>query len=139
MKAIEILNEVFDSNVQGRMTKRTATMFQTEADIGGRKIVFSAVDNGQYWEVQFTEKSSKGTTFSKTGSGNEMQVFSFVLESLKLFGSLYNPEEIQFTSDQSDGNRTSLYKRIFKRMPGYTMEVIPGSGTDTFRFVRQNP
>jgi hypothetical protein len=141
MKATEILNEVFDSNVPGKVVKKTASSFITKATIGNRDIKFQAAGHAGDWEVDFIEQSPKrGDTFGKSGSGNELQVFSFVIESLELFISLYSPAQVMFTSDKSDTNRTKLYKRMSKRVkiPGYHIEIADrgSAGYDIFKIIR---
>jgi hypothetical protein len=141
MKASDFLTEAFNSNVKGKVVRRTADVFSTEALIGSRTIKFTASNNHGNWEVAFHERMpTKGYTYSKTGSGSELQVFSFVIESLKTFVSIYSPETISFTSDKSDGNRSKLYNRLSKRvkLPGYHFETDGqfSSGYDVFYIVR---
>lgn len=141
MKAIEVLNEVFDSNVPGKVVKQTSSSFITKATIGNRDIKFQAAGHDSDWEVDFIEQSpTRGDTFSKTGSGNELQVFSFVIESLKLFISLYSPDQVAFTSDKSDGNRSQLYARMGRKVkiPGYTLDVTNRGQYDIFKYTRSN-
>lgn len=139
MKAIEVLNEIFNSDVPGKVTKRTATVFQTRATIGERDIIFDGEGRDGEWEIAFTENHPKtGSTFGKTGSGNELQVFSFVLESLQLLISVYAPALVEFTSEKSDGNRTQLYSRIAKKVkiPGYHLDVKDNVHRDVFKIIR---
>lgn len=141
MKAIDIINEVFDSNVPGKVVKRTNSSFITKATIGNRDIKFHASGYEGDWEVDFVEQSpTKGDTFGKSGSGNELQVFSFVIESLKLFISTYQPQQVMFTSDKSDANRSKLYATMAKRVkiPGYHVEVTDAgmAGYDMFKIIR---
>ena len=141
MKAIEIVNEVFNSNVPGKVTRKTATTFQTRATIGERDIIFDGEGRDGEWEVAFTENHPKtGSTFGKTGSGNELQVFSFVLESLQLLISIYSPVSVEFTSEKSDGNRSQLYSRIARKVkvPGYHLDVEDRVHRDLFRIVRDD-
>lgn len=134
------ITEVFNSDVKGKVIKRTNNSFITKATIGDRDIKFQAAGNDGDWEVDFIEQSSKGDTFSKTGSGNELQVFSFVIESLQTFISMYAPAQVAFTSDKSDGNRSKLYNRMAKRIniPGYHIEHSDRgpAGYDIFKIIR---
>jgi hypothetical protein len=89
---------------------------------GGRDVI---------WEIDFSEKTSQtGITFAKTGHGGEMQVFSFVIASIKELISRYAPNVIEFASHKADGNRTKLYQRMLSRiaLPGY--HVAPTSNSD---------
>ena len=142
MKATEIIvSEAFNSDVKGKVIRKTNDIFATEATIGNRIIKFTAGNHHGNWDIAFIEsQSDKGYTFSKTGSGNELQVFSFVIESLKLFVSMYAPESVSFTSDKSDRNRSKLYNRIASRveLPGYHLETDSkfSSGYDVFHIIR---
>lgn len=139
------LPESFDSNIPGTLVRATADTFTKQASIGGRKIVFRAqsYDTGaqseEAWSVEFIEKMAGSSTFGKTGSGSEMQVFAFVIESVKELVSRYKPAEITFASHKEDGNRSSLYKRMISRIsiPGYILSGVDSDAyTDTFRIVR---
>lgn len=145
---IKEITESFDSVVQGQLVRATNDHFTTSAVIGDRKIIFNASsyesENNNtpitIWEVEFTEKSNgTGSTYGKSGSGNELQVFSFVIDSINALVARYAPAEITFDSHKADGNRTSLYRRIGNRIkiPGYHLaDVAMGSVSDTFRIVR---
>lgn len=147
MKARELVSEVFDSDVKGQLVRATNDLFTTKAEIGNRTIVFNAsmYEKGmdakpiKAWEIDFTERTPGNMSFDKTGSGNELQVFSFVLESIKELVARYAPDEIVFTSHKADGNRTSLYTRMAKRIkiPGYSMAPVSDGGpADVFTIVR---
>lgn len=145
MKISDLVIESFDSDVKGKVTKAGNNFFSTTADVGGRTILFNAAIYGpsglNQWEIDFLEKTNKGPTYGKSGSGNEMQVFSFVIDSLKELISRYHPEEIIFNSHKADMNRSKLYARMMKRVPS----VLPGynagptdstESSDTFRVVK---
>jgi len=144
MKIIEIINEVFDSDVNGKIIRATNDLFTTEAAIGNRRIVFNASmfedNNGtEIWEIEFTERVRGVMTYDKTGSGNEMQVFSFVIASIKELISRYKPAQIEFSSHKEDGNRSNLYRRMINKIkiPGYhSGETLTDKYTDIFRIIR---
>lgn len=144
MKASDFIIESFDSDVQGSLVRATNDLFTTRATIGNRDIVFNASayedkDNARVWEIEFTERSNGNMTYGKSGSGSEMQVFSFVLDSIKELVSRYHPDIIEFGSHKADGNRSSLYKRMAKRiqLPGYHLaDIESGESTDVFRIIR---
>lgn len=148
MKISEVIDESFDSNVQGKLVRATADLFTTKAEIGGRTIVFNAsvyIPNearvGDRWDIEFTEKTPGNVTYGKTGSGNEMQVFSFVIDSIKELVVRYKPAQIVFGSHKADNNRSSLYKRMVSKIkiPGYHLSDIESdSYTDTFIIVKDD-
>lgn len=142
------IEEAFDTDVKGDVVRATNDLFTTAATIGNRKIVFNASayergsDNNNsdtVWEIEFTEKTPGNVTYGKTGSGNEMQVFSFVINSVKELIARYNPSEIEFGSAKADSNRSALYNKLINRIkiPGYhPAEVKSDTYTDVFRIVR---
>ena len=144
----EPINEVFTSNVSGELVRSTSDLYTTKARIGGRTIVFNAAqyddDEGKSgWEIDFVEyvRNGLGTTFGKTGSGGELQVFSFVIESIKDLIATYHPDQLTFTSHKADNNRTKLYQRMLNRIkvPGYhAAPVDSGDYDDYFKIVKDN-
>jgi hypothetical protein len=148
MRASEFITEVFTSNVSSEVVRATSDLYTTKATIGGRVIVFNASqyddDEGKsIWEIDFTEyeKDGTGTTFRKTGSGGELQVFSFVIESIKDLIASYHPDQLTFTSHKADDNRTKLYQRMLNRIkvPGYHAAPIDsGEYDDYFKIVKDN-
>jgi hypothetical protein len=137
-----ILTEIFDSDVSSNLVRATSDLFTTEATIGDRKIVFNAAESdGNKWEIEFYEKHLGSMTYGKTGSGKEIQVFSFVIESINELISRYHPDEISFSSYKSDGNRTDLYKRILDKIKlnGYHLSrIVSGRFNDMFHIVRDD-
>ena len=148
MRATEFLVEVFTSNVPGQVVRATSDLYTTKAIIGGRTIVFNSSqyddDEGKSgWEINFTEyeKNGTGTTFAKTGSGGELQVFSFVIESIKDLIARYHPDQLTFTSYKADENRTKLYQRMLNRIkvPGYHAAPLEsGEYDDYFKIVKDD-
>jgi hypothetical protein len=137
-----ILTEIFDSNVSGTLVRATADLFTTEATIGDRKIVFNAAELGKNtWEIEFFERHRGSMTYGKTGSGSEMQVFSFIIESINELISRYHPDEITFSSHKADGNRSALYSRIIGKIKvqGYHLsEIVSDQNADIFHIVRDD-
>jgi hypothetical protein len=138
--------EAFDTPVAGRITTASNSMFKTRAQIGGRSILFNAAmthgqEGQEVWEVNFVEHTpGKGTTFGKTGSGNEMAVFSFVIDSLKEFVARYAPSIVEFSSSKGDENRSKLYQRMISRgmVPGYKLvNMVSGPQNDVFTLQSQ--
>lgn len=127
------LNEILNKKVDYEVINAKSVFFQTRATIGDRIINFGAVDNDDgSWDIQFAEKTKEGrTTYKKTGSGNELEVFSFVKDSLLDFISRYQPEKMCFTADKDSeekDNRANTYERLLKRfigtIPNYSFSSI---------------
>lgn len=146
MRASEFIRESFNSKIPYTVDYANNDSFQTRAEIGGRIVIFGGAaydrENPFVWQVAFEERKNKngGSHFGKTNSGNEMQVFSFVLDSMRELIARYRPLEIQFTSSKSDENRSSLYARMIKRYPieGYTFAGIRTIGSDDEFIIKRN-
>lgn len=145
MKITDIIAESFNTDVKGRVVKAGNNFFSTVADIGDRTILFNAAVFGptgaNQWEIDFLEKTSKGPTYGKSGSGSEMQVFAFVIDSLKELVSKYHPESVVFNSHKADQNRSKLYARMMKRVPAVLPGYIPApvsstDSSDTFTIIK---
>lgn len=145
MRAYE-LSESFTSQVPMQIVRAGSDLFTTRAEINGRTITVNCVsydDNKgrTIWEVDFSEKTPHGgVTFAKTGNGGEMQVFSFAIASINELITRYAPDEITFSSDKADGNRTKLYQRMLSKIkvPGYSHSVVTdhGSSADYFSIIK---
>lgn len=134
-KLKDAISESLNSEVNGRVRVSRDDLFVTQALIGERKIEFSALEFTQgRWTVEFTESNKKGKTHELTGSGNELQVLSFVVQSLNIFMKKYNPSEITFSA--AGRSRFKAYQRIFNRMfsKDYNM-VVDDVGDDVTVFV----
>jgi hypothetical protein len=138
MRIYEI-TESFDSQVQRTIIRATESHFATRATINDRIITVraSSFDEGdqKIWEVLFTSTKDGKTTVKKTGERGELQVFSFVIETIKELIARYQPDRIEFTSSKADENRTKLYNRMANRikLPGYhPAKVVIGDGTDDY-------
>ena len=128
------LDEAFTSQVPYDVMRAGNDIFTTRASIGGRGVVFNAAEeDGGVWEVDFSERTPGNMTFKKTGAGNEMQVFSFVIDSLKELVARYQPAAIKFSSAKADENRTKLYHRMLTRLApamGYQLTDVKSQTTD---------
>lgn len=127
MKISEILCEAFDSKVDYDVVKQTSDLYRLEAEINGRKIkVTFSKSVGNSWDFEFAEQQGTKWTTAKTGSGGELQVFSFVKQALIEFIEIYHPEFIEFTAFEEDGSeRGRIYEKFIKRLklPDYVLDV----------------
>lgn len=135
MKIYELIKESFTSKVPYEVRHESSNLFSTRAEIAGRVIVFTAEAQQVgmeskpeiAWNVDFVERRDGGITFKKTGSGAELQVFSFVLDSIRELIARYSPDLIKFESYKEDGNRSDLYSRMIRRLStgyGYKLDRI---------------
>lgn len=137
------LNELMDSKVPYDVIKDNATKFQTVAKIGDRFITFTAFNDGdQGWDVAFYESKDHHSpqTYAKTGSGDELKVFSMVMASFKEFMDRYHPTMITFSADKDDGSdtRAKLYRRMVDRyLKGWKREEIEHGKTTHFTYIKE--
>lgn len=140
------LQELLNSKVKYTVTKETAKVFSTQAEIGGRMIHFEAINDGeQGWMIDFAEVVTKndrvGHNFGRTGSGSELQVFSMIVDSLKEFQARYHPTLITFTADK-DGDsdtRAKLYRRLAdKYFKGWTRSEFDHGNTTHFTYEKDD-
>jgi hypothetical protein len=146
MRSIEFINEAFDSQVPYNVVRASNDLFTTRATIGDRDVVFTAQGRTEgaqgtvVWEVDFYEKTPGNMTFSKSGSGSELQVFSFVINSLKELAARYHPDTIRFSSHKADENRTKLYQRMLTKIApglGYQLTDVESGGSDDIFVIKK--
>lgn len=140
-----LLQELLNSDVKYDVTIDNAKSFATRAEIGGRTIQFLAMNDGeQGWTIDFAEvevKNGKDVShkYGKTNSGNELQVFSMIMASLKEFQDRYHPSIITFTADK-DGDsdtRAKLYRRLAnKYFKGWKREEFNHGNTTHFTYTK---
>ena len=141
MRLHEFLPEAFDSPVNGQIVRASADHFDTRATVGSETVNFTShlyTDENQQMvaDLLFGVKTNRGITYGKTNTGNQMAIFSFVLESLGDMIARYQPDVITFDSAQEDRSRTQVYQRLIQRFAhrvGYRLESLTkGSGYDYF-------
>ncbi len=109
----------------GRLTEKVMEQF--------RELVLKATN--QY----ISEKVNDRRVHHLTNSGNEFEVFAFIKQCLQMLIDKKKPKEILFSSSKSEENRTSLYSKLIKKLPGYNVE-IDHEDSDTqvkFKLVRK--
>jgi len=131
--------ELFDPKPHGghEETNDSGNFLVTKT-IGDRDITFMAVSGARNtWEIVFHEFDPKKgeTSMKKTGSGNEVAVFTFVMNSLRRFVEKHDPKEIHFDAEVSDENRVGLYRRMIERFGDnyWSREFKVGMGSATKR------
>ena len=138
----QIMTELLDSEVEIKLMHALSEEFATSCEIDGNEYKFYAdVDYdalpheteddeegykkaSKIWEIKFAlqkpkanDYSSKVSLYHKTGTGNQMKVFSFVMKSLDMFMKKYDhPKIVQFTADEP--SRVKLYRKMLARYNG---------------------
>lgn len=99
-------------------------LFVVNRKIGSRTIEFySTKDSRGRWDIEFSDLDAKDH-WALSGKGSEVQVFAFIMASIKHLIKSKNPEIITFTSKKADSSRTPLYKRLMGRFKDqYDLEV----------------
>jgi hypothetical protein len=129
------ISEIFTSSAEVTVVKAKPNLFATRsAVLNNRVVIFMAAqDEPTTWTIDFHEKGPKGVTYKKSGSGKEVEVFNFIIKSVQEFVNRYQPENVSFTSDKSDENRTDLYRRMVARLnriaPGYQLVSVNDRGS----------
>lgn len=130
------LFELFNTKIDYENVHDDKYRMLRKAIIKNREILFDATSghgtNSDRWSIEFyesTEDTEKN--YHLTNSGGELQVFSFVLESVKELIKKHNPRELMFSAEKTgtESSRPSLYEKLIKKMklPGY---VLNRSDTD---------
>lgn len=138
-----LIQELLNSKVAYDVIKDNATTFRTVAKIGDRLITFTAFkEDENEWDIAFYESEDihSAVTYRKTGSGDELKVFSMVIASFKEFMDRYSPEIITFTADK-DGEsdtRAKLYARMAaKYLKGWKADSTDHGNTTHFRYTKE--
>ncbi len=140
MIVTEILS---DKPVGGTKLVDDANTFIVTKKIGDREIVFQCRKSENVWDVFFLEVKNDNASFDATGSGDEIKVFSFVINSFRAFVEKRKPEVIEFTAKTDDKSRSKLYQRMLDRFAGdeYVVAKKSNVGTvvknDVFTLVRK--
>jgi hypothetical protein len=135
------LNELFGSADHGAEVENSEHHFNVKKMIGDRLISFSADRSDRDdWEVSFAEWRGDKVSVDMTGSGNEIQVMSFVVACMRDFIKRRNPERIVFGSEFSDKSRSTVYHHLVKRFGGdYELSPDDGEhGLDLFALTRKD-
>lgn len=119
------LSELFSGGSKVHVIHADKWNFKTQSDnIHGRTIVFSADRSSSgNWDVEFRQLGGTDSGYAVTGAGGEIEVFNFVLNSIKELLARYSPESIEFMSSKLEPSRSKLYRRLLSRIskyaPGY--------------------
>ena len=111
------INELFDKPARWQMTRDSRGAVDYQSNVNGKDlaVVFDIIAPGT-WEVIFTVDSELAVTGE--GDGDEMKVFSTVLDIISDFIKNKDPEKLYFTAEKSPvygSSRIRLYNRLVKR------------------------
>jgi hypothetical protein len=117
------INELFDRPARWKITRERDDELTYRSTIDGKSllVVFNTFSDDN-WETSFVVDGK----FKTTGGGDEITVFSTVLDIMADFINRVAPGSISFTAfkDGSSDSRSKLYDRLIKRFAskhGYRM------------------
>ena len=127
------INELFDKPARWQMTRDSRGAVDYQSNVNGKDlvVVFDIIASGT-WEVIFTVDSELAVTGE--GDGDEMKVFSTVLDIISDFIKNKDPEKLYFTAEKSPvygSSRIRLYNRLVKRFAssrGYRLKDKDDAG-----------
>lgn len=111
------LLELFEPNSKSKVGSNSAEMYEESKQIGDFTISFQARNEGRnQWEVFFIAIDKEGnSSWEPTGSGDEVKVFSFVVNAMRNFIKARDPRRFNFSSKKVEGSRASLYRKFVER------------------------
>lgn len=124
MRLSEFVTETFDSVHRMTLDKNSGHDYIVSSVVDNKKVVFRAtrtlsILDGKTpsWEIVFWIVDDKGDDrYDRTGTGNQLKIFSFVIQSLKDFIIDKDPEMIEFSASKADGNRVRLYSKLASKV-----------------------
>lgn len=157
------LDEILDKPAEFKVIRDDEESFTAKFMAGDREIVFAASnedpgegDEGGGWLVDFGEirnvkrkmpgpgqsEYKQEINYSKTGSGNELEVFSTIKAILQKLIKERKPATVGFSASKEDDsdNRARLYARLLKKnLPsGWKIDKEDaGHGTTFFTMIRE--
>lgn len=143
-----LLFELGDRSVKVETIRNDDSVFDAEAEIGNRKILFSAVKMGRswpYWNVVFSEETWDEDneewigSVEATGSGNQFEVLSMIMSCMKTLLKK-NPEEVRFSASKggADSSRAAIYRKLGQKIfKGYDVEEIDNGYEVDFKYTKQ--
>lgn len=152
----EFLTELFDSPVKWKWTSKSVNYWAAEFWVADKYLYVVTFDkNIKAWELVFVldvikepgesdslrERLPIGRTHN-TGTGNQLQVFSTVLDIAQKFLKEVKPNILIFSGSKSSG-KGDLYKMILVKLDnilkpmGYMWEVNPNSLVSDFFTIKK--
>ena len=136
-EAVQFITEIFDDPVeferqdQGNKYLFFADINEKELKLIAEKIGF---DN---WEVYFGVDGEVDIT----RTGDEIVVFSTVIEMVRDFLISEKPNSFRFTSKSSESSRTRLYKRMVQNLSAksrYSLDFIDDDGDEVMFLMKRD-
>jgi len=127
------ITEIFDSNPVVKVIQDDAEGYHVQLLVNGRTIdvVLDPSHPNRMgtkkWFVTFKETSKTGsTTFSPSGHGGELEVFSAVSDAIRHVIKKFDPEQIEFSGRVKTG-QAKLYAKLARRFKGFDVKTHQGT------------
>lgn len=152
MKILDLLNtetmlESFDTKIDSRVVLHNKNHYVIETDIDNQKIIFTSElvnsddeDMENVWTITFSTIVDGKQQYGRVKTNASFKIFSFVLQEIVKFVSLYKPRGINFEADGLDKSRVSLYKKLARqKIPdGYELKRITDFGPKSVFWIIKN-
>jgi len=145
-----LIKEILNKKSSFSVIKDNDRQYFTEIKIGNKTFNFAAVKmGGRKWGIAFgdVQKNDIGLqrlSYVPTNDKNQLEVFSFVKDSIFAFIEKHDPGMITFEAKSDSGKlktaRADTYERLINRfkLPGYTVHrgIMPGDNEETFSITK---
>ena len=148
MRATEIITELFDSTTQWKLVKATnddRVYSWTSGDVNYELKAEGNITTLGFWWIDFSATNPDIPSIGLTGTGNELQVFSTVIDIIvNDIIPATSPRWIAFSASLTDGlgkkiARADLYSRLVKKyLPAnYEAEITDEGGSRIFNITKK--
>ena len=145
MRFLEI-HEAFDTKINWELGDETPTLMLYVAKLSDDTYLELAYQSHDGWNTVETS-FSRDNSSSRTGTGNQMQIFGAVINHIVNFIREHRIPKLVFSAHKPQGSfgtrdtsRSDLYKKMAQKYiqgTGYTLSVRDVGNTDIFTI--QNP
>lgn len=140
------ITEAFDTNINWQLGAETPTLMVYAALLPDETYLELAYQSHDGWNTVETS-FSRDNSSSRTGTGNQMQVFGSVINHIKNFMQQHKIPKLVFSAHKPQGSfgtrdtsRSDLYKKMATKYiqgTGYTLDIRDVGNNDVFTI--QNP
>jgi hypothetical protein len=133
------VKELFDKPMGSNIEQDDDVAFTASAPIDDENMLMFAASHfgSNNWGIFFAVNGN----MSLTQKGNEIAIFSTVIDLLKKFVKERKPKTIRFTGDEAEGGRVDLYRRLVRRFAAthkYSASETPSGRSIEFILHRDN-
>ena len=126
--------ELFDKTANWQWVDSSKNLAKFHINDNVYEVEFYSRGNDEYW-TSFSLGQGGDRKTSLTGTGNQYTVLATVYDIIKSGIKHHNPSRIEFTSEGD--SRTSVYQKLFSRLPGWDLTMNPGLRSTHFVLTKQ--